>query len=87
MQFLLADSKLLTLEKRKWDEEFSFVAGVDEVGRGPLAGPVVAAAVVFPIGAKIPAVDDSKKLNHKQLCELRQRHHAGRRSSIRDSGS
>jgi ribonuclease HII len=70
MQFLLADSKLLTLEKIKWDEEFSFVAGVDEVGRGPLAGPVVAAAVVFPQDAKIPAVDDSKKLNTKQLREL-----------------
>ncbi len=72
MQFLLADSKLLTLEKIKWAEEFSFVAGVDEVGRGPLAGPVVAAAVVFPEGAKIPAVDDSKKLNEKQRCELRE---------------
>lgn len=70
MQFLLADSKLLTLEKTKWDEEFSFVAGVDEVGRGPLAGPVVAAAVVFPKDAKIPAVNDSKKLNEKQLREL-----------------
>ena len=72
MQFLLADSKLLTLEKTKWAEEFSFVAGVDEVGRGPLAGPVVAAAVVFPQGAKIPAVDDSKKLNKKQRCELKE---------------
>jgi ribonuclease HII len=70
MQFLLADSKLLTLEKTKWDEEFSFVAGIDEVGRGPLAGPVVAAAVVFPKDAKIPAVDDSKKLNEKQRREL-----------------
>jgi len=70
MQFLLADSKLLTLEKSKWDEEFSFVAGIDEVGRGPLAGPVVAAAVVFPKGAKIPAVDDSKKLSEKQRREL-----------------
>jgi len=72
MQFLLADSKLLTLEKTKWAEEFSFVAGVDEVGRGPLAGPVVAAAVVFPQGAKIPAVDDSKKLNEKQRRELKE---------------
>ncbi|MBU8901511.1 MAG: ribonuclease HII [Victivallales bacterium] len=70
MQFLLADSKLLSLEKNKWAEEFSFVAGIDEVGRGPLAGPVVAAAVVFPQGAKIPAVDDSKKLNENQRWEL-----------------
>jgi ribonuclease HII len=72
MQFLLADSKLLTLEKTKWAEEFCFVAGIDEVGRGPLAGPVVAAAVVFPQGAKIPAVDDSKKLNEKQRRELKE---------------
>ncbi len=71
MQFLLADSELLTLEKTKWDEGFSFVAGIDEVGRGPLAGPVVAAAVVFPGDAKIPAVDDSKKLTGKQRRELR----------------
>ena len=70
MQFLLADSKLLSLEKNKWAEEFSFVAGIDEVGRGPLAGPVVAAAVVFPQDAKIPAVDDSKKLNENQRREL-----------------
>lgn len=48
------------------------MAGVDEVGRGPLAGPVVAAAVVFPEGAKIPAVDDSKKLNEKQRGELKE---------------
>lgn len=72
MQFLLADSKLLTLEKAKWAEGFSFVAGVDEVGRGPLAGPVVAAAVVFPPGAEIPAVDDSKKLNENRRLELRE---------------
>ncbi len=70
MRFLLADSKLLTLEKIKWAEEFSFIAGVDEVGRGPLAGPVVAAAVVFPKNTKIPAVDDSKKLNKNQLRDL-----------------
>jgi len=38
------------------------VAGIDEAGRGPLAGPVVAAAVIFPTGTFIPGVDDSKKL-------------------------
>ncbi|MEA2012113.1 MAG: ribonuclease HII [Verrucomicrobiota bacterium] len=41
---------------------FSSVAGIDEVGRGPLAGPVVAAAVHFPRNAELPPVDDSKKL-------------------------
>jgi len=38
------------------------VAGVDEAGRGPLAGPVVAAAVILPAGCRIPGLDDSKKL-------------------------
>lgn len=42
------------------------MAGVDEVGRGPLAGPVVAAAVVFPPGVIIPGVTDSKKLTPGQ---------------------
>jgi ribonuclease HII len=41
---------------------FTIIAGVDEVGRGPLAGPVVAGAVILPAGAELPGVDDSKKL-------------------------
>ena len=48
----------------------SFIAGVDEVGRGPLAGPVVAAAVILPADFCILGIDDSKKLSAKQrdLC-------------------
>jgi len=42
------------------------VAGVDEAGRGPLAGPVVAAAVILPEGFVLDGLDDSKKLNHQQ---------------------
>ena len=42
------------------------LAGVDEVGRGCLAGPVVAAAVILPVGARLPGVDDSKKLSREQ---------------------
>ena len=41
-------------------------AGVDEAGRGPLAGPVVAAAVILPERFDIPGLDDSKKLTHRQ---------------------
>lgn len=41
------------------------VAGIDEAGRGPLAGPVVAAAVILPYGLDIPSLDDSKKLSAK----------------------
>jgi len=46
------------------------VAGIDEAGRGPLAGPVVAAAVIFPPGTFIPGVDDSKKLTPAERARL-----------------
>ncbi len=51
-------------------EGYRFVAGVDEVGRGPLAGPVVAAAVVLPENFDVLGVDDSKKLSEKRREEL-----------------
>lgn len=63
--------KRLTLpedEARK--EGYHSVAGVDEAGRGPLAGPVVAAACVLPNGLLIEGVDDSKKLTPQQRMEL-----------------
>ncbi len=52
-------------ERPYWDAG-RLVAGVDEAGRGPLAGPCVAAAVVMPPGCLIPGVDDSKKLSEKK---------------------
>ena len=56
----------LERELALWREGRGVVAGLDEVGRGPLAGPVVAAAVVFPPGMKrIRGLDDSKKLTPK----------------------
>ncbi|RMG26072.1 MAG: ribonuclease HII [Armatimonadetes bacterium] len=48
-------------------------AGVDEAGRGPLAGPVVAAAVIVPKGCRLPGLDDSKRLTADQRAELRAR--------------
>lgn len=45
---------------------FSFVCGVDEAGRGPLAGPVCAAAVILPEGTEIEGLNDSKKLSEKK---------------------
>lgn len=51
-------------------EGYKYVAGVDEVGRGPLAGPVVAAAVVLPEDFDVLGVDDSKKLSPKRREEL-----------------
>ena len=46
-------------------------AGTDEAGRGSLAGPVTAAAVILPINIKIPSLDDSKKLTENQRYQLR----------------
>jgi ribonuclease HII len=46
--------------------QFEFIAGVDEVGRGPIAGPVVAAAVILPKGCEILYINDSKKLSKKK---------------------
>ena len=72
MDFLPGNSELLAYEL-KWGGEFSFIAGVDEAGRGCCAGPVCAAAVVFTDRARIPAgVNDSKQLTHKQRMELRE---------------
>ena len=49
-------------EREKWSAGRSSVAGVDEAGRGPIAGPVVAAAVVLPPDCALPGLDDSKRL-------------------------
>lgn len=57
-------------ESALWARGFGSVAGVDEAGRGPLAGPVVAAAVVLPRDAAFPGLDDSKVLTEEQRDEL-----------------
>jgi ribonuclease HII len=63
-------SKLLQYEKALWGRGVQLIAGVDEAGRGPLAGPVVAAAVIFPEDVFIAAVNDSKKLTPQKRLEL-----------------
>lgn len=63
---------MLRHERGLWSSGRSFIAGVDEVGRGPLAGPVVSAAVILPQDFDLLGVDDSKKLSPKkreELCE------------------
>ena len=57
-------------EKQLYAKGVSSVAGVDEVGRGPLAGPVLAACVVLPADWDIPGLDDSKKLSEKKRNEM-----------------
>jgi len=67
----------LRIERSLWGEEVKLIAGVDEVGRGPLAGPVTAGAAVFPPGVRaggrfrfLKHVNDSKQLTHHQREEL-----------------
>lgn len=62
--------KLLHWERELRDAGYHFIAGVDEAGRGPLAGPVVAAAVIFLQHPFIPKIDDSKKLSVKVRQQL-----------------
>jgi ribonuclease HII len=59
-----------SLEEALWQQGFKRVAGVDEVGRGPLAGPVVAAAVVLPAAWAHQGLDDSKRLPEARRREL-----------------
>ncbi|MFH0990517.1 MAG: ribonuclease HII [bacterium] len=60
----------LTYERMVWERGIDHIAGVDEAGRGPLAGPVVAAAVILPHELTLEGVDDSKKLSPKRREEL-----------------
>ena len=68
MRARLAEMK--EFEDRLHSEGVKYIAGVDEVGRGPLAGPVVTAAVVLPEDFDVLGVDDSKKLSEKRREEL-----------------
>ncbi|MEO6724263.1 MAG: ribonuclease HII [Blastocatellia bacterium] len=61
---------LLKFEAELWEQGFQFIAGVDEAGMGPLAGPVVAGAVILPRDYKLRALDDSKKLDEAKREQL-----------------
>ncbi len=58
--------EMLRFEQTSYEKGFATVAGIDEAGRGPLAGPVVAAACILPVGLLIAGLDDSKKLSIKK---------------------
>ena len=53
-------------EQKHYDEGYKAICGVDEAGRGPLCGPVVASAVILPLGLEIEGLNDSKKLSEKK---------------------
>ncbi len=57
---------LLKYEKELYEKGYEFIAGTDEAGRGPLAGPVVAAAVILPKNYNLEGLNDSKKLTEKK---------------------
>ena len=63
-------TELWTLENDIYDSGVKVLCGVDEAGRGPLAGPVYAAAVILPRGLELPGLNDSKKLSEKKREEL-----------------
>ncbi|RIW36391.1 ribonuclease HII [Bacillus salacetis] len=66
-QVLLKEfERMSTFEKELRLKGYEYIAGIDEVGRGPLAGPVVAAAVVLPPGFTLLGINDSKQLSEKQ---------------------
>ena len=64
--------QMLRYEKELYKADYQAIAGIDEVGRGPLAGPVVAAAVILPPECKIKELNDSKKIPKKKHQEIYQ---------------
>lgn len=63
-------AKLYQYERSLQSQGYSFVAGIDEAGRGPLAGPVTVGCVILPLGCHLPRLNDSKKLTPGQREEL-----------------
>src|SRR5213595_2797442 len=64
---------MLHFERLLWKAGIQHVAGVDEVGMGPLAGPVIAAAVIFPAHTELAGIDDSKRLDLEQRLDAERR--------------
>ena len=66
----MSEQDMWQFEQKYFDQGIKLVCGVDEAGRGPLAGPVCAAAVILPANLEIPGLNDSKKLSDKRRREL-----------------
>ena len=63
-------TNLKQMEKVFYDKGIKYIAGIDEAGRGPLAGPVVVASVIMPENSMIEGVNDSKKVSEKRREKL-----------------
>lgn len=66
----MSETNMWQIENSYFDQGVQLICGVDEAGRGPLAGPVCAAAVILPANIDIPGLNDSKKLSDKRRREL-----------------
>ena len=66
----MSQQDMWKIEQSHFDRGVQLICGVDEAGRGPLAGPVCAAAVILPPNVEIPGLNDSKKLSDKKRREL-----------------
>ena len=66
----MSQQDMWAIEQAHFDRGIQIICGVDEAGRGPLAGPVCAAAVILPPNVEIPGLNDSKKLSDKKRREL-----------------
>ena len=66
----MSQQNMWEIEQTYFDQGIQIICGVDEAGRGPLAGPVCAAAVILPPNVEIPGLNDSKKLSDKKRREL-----------------
>lgn len=66
----MSEVNMWQIEQAHFDKGIQVICGVDEAGRGPLAGPVCAAAVILPANVEIPGLNDSKKLSDKRRREL-----------------
>ena len=66
----MSEITMWEIENSLYSQQVRVICGVDEAGRGPLAGPVCAAAVILPRDLQIPGLTDSKKLTDKKRREL-----------------
>ena len=66
----MSETNMWEIENQYYAQGIELVCGIDEAGRGPLAGPVCAAAVILPAHIEIPGLNDSKKLTDKRRREL-----------------